>query len=114
MGWDSGFQEGNAVLLATASRRGEPNANIVLSLGFVDGQLLIADAHMDTTIRNLRENDRASVVGGYFRIKGKAKLSASGEDFDICVKRLANNKVKTAILVSIEEVFDLEQCKKIR
>ena len=114
MNWDENFSEGKQVVLATSSRKGEPNANIVLSMGFVDKQLLIADAHMDTTIRNLKENNKACVVGGYFKIRGTAKLFNSGEYFDICEKKLAGNKVKTAILISVDSVFDLENASKIK
>jgi len=114
MSWEDYFKVGNEILLATSSKSGEPNLNIVLSLGFVDNQLLIADSRMDTTIKNIRENDKVCFVGGYFKVRGRARLFTSGEYFDLCIKRIANFKVKTAILVEIKEVIDLENVKKIR
>ena len=114
MGWEDNFNVGNEILLATSSKGGEPNLNIVLSLGFVDNQLLVADSRMDTTIKNLKENDRVCYVGGYSKTRGRAKLFTSGEYFDLCVKRIANFKVKTAILVEMKEVIDLENVKKVR
>jgi predicted pyridoxine 5'-phosphate oxidase superfamily flavin-nucleotide-binding protein len=114
MNWEEHFKVGKELVVATSSKKAEPNANITLSLGFVDGHLLMADSRMDTTLRNLMENDRICVVGGYFRIRGTVRLFTSGEYFDICVKKIANYRVKTAILVKINEVFDLENVKKIR
>jgi predicted pyridoxine 5'-phosphate oxidase superfamily flavin-nucleotide-binding protein len=114
MVWEDHFKEGKEIILATSSKSGEPNVNITLSLGFVDNQLLMADSRMDTTIKNLRENGRVAVIGGYFKIKGTAKLFTSGEYYDICVKKIANFRVKTAILVKIDHVIDLENVKKIR
>jgi len=63
MSWEDYFKVGNEILLATSSKSGEPNLNIVLSLGFVDNQLLIADSRMDTTIKNIRENDKVCFAG---------------------------------------------------
>jgi hypothetical protein len=114
MTWEEHFKEGKEVILATSSKFGEPNANITLSLGFVDNQLLLADSRMDTTMRNLKENNKVAVIGGYFKIKGTAMLFTSGEYFDICVKKIANFRVKTAILIKIDHLVDLENVKKIR
>lgn len=114
MPWEEHFRVGKEIMLATSSKKGEPNINIVLSLGFVDNQLLIADSRMDTTIRNLKENNRVCFVGGYYKVKGTARLFTSGEYYDICVKRIANFSVKTAILIQAESVIDLENVKKIK
>ena len=109
MGWKEDFKEGKELVLATCSKSGNPNANIVVSLGFADDKLLIADCQMETTIRNLKENGRIVVVGGYYRASGTVEISASGKYFDICVEKSRGYKVNNAILVNIERVFDLDK-----
>jgi len=112
--WKDYFAEGKEIILATSSKEGKPNANIVISLGIVDGKyVLIADCQMDTTIKNLKENPYACLVGGYFRIKGGAEIFTSGKYFDVCVKKSEGYEVKHAILVQIEEVFDLDKVIKL-
>lgn len=113
MDWKDRFKEGKELTLATCSKTGIPNANIVLSLGFIDGRLLIADCQMDTTIKNLMQNRKACVVGGYYRMKGDAEIFSSGKYFDICVQKNKEYSVKNAILVKATEVFDLDKAKKL-
>jgi len=71
MDWKNNFKKGKEIILATSSIKGIPNANIVISLGFVDDKLLVANCQMSNTIKNLKENKNICIVGGYFRIKGK-------------------------------------------
>lgn len=115
--WQENFKEGKELVLATCSKDSKPNANIVMSNGIVDGKLLVADCQMTTTIKNLEQNPKICVIGGYFRIHGKADIVGSGKYFDNCVKIVALQdkalKVKNAILINVEEVFDLEKVKKI-
>ncbi|KKS13094.1 hypothetical protein A2617_01670 [Candidatus Daviesbacteria bacterium RIFOXYD1_FULL_41_10] len=117
MDWKEAFKKGTELTLATCSLDRKPNANIVLSLGFVDGKLLIADAKMETTIRNLQENNKICVVvkegGEYFKIKGNVEIFESGRYFDICNESDKKYSTKHAILITIEEVFDLDEVKKI-
>lgn len=113
MGWKNSFKEGKEIILATSSRSGNPNANIVISLGFVDDRLLVADCQMNTTIKNLKENKKICVIGGYYRLKGVVEIFSSGKYFDICVKKNKDYKVKNAILISIDEVFDLNKGKEV-
>ena len=113
MDWKENFKEGKEIVLATSSKEGEPNANIVISLGFIDDKLLVADCQMGGTIKNLQENNHICVVGGYFRIKGQVEIFSSGKYFDICVEKSKWYVVKNAILISINEVFDLGEVKKI-
>ena len=100
-------------MLATASKSGKPNANIVISLGFVDNKLLVADCQMETTIANPKQNDSISVVGGYFRIRGKAKIYNSGKYFDACKKANDGYEVKHAIAITADDVFDLDKQQKV-
>ncbi len=109
--WKDKFKEGKELILSTSSLNGKPNANIVISLGLIDQKILIANCQMRTTIKNLIENKEATLLGGYYRIKGKAKLYTSGKYFDICVKKSKGYKVKTAILITIKKVTDLDTQK---
>ena len=54
MNWKENFKEGKELILATSSKDNLPNANIVISLGFIGDKLLIADCQMKTTIQNLK------------------------------------------------------------
>jgi len=113
MNWKEFFKEGKELVLATCSKDGKPNANIVISLGFVDGKLLIADCQMETTIKNLRKTKKICVVAGYYRLKGSVEIYSSGKYFDLCVQKNKEYTVKNAILVNVEEVFDLDKVKRI-
>ncbi|MCK4550755.1 MAG: pyridoxamine 5'-phosphate oxidase family protein [Candidatus Aenigmarchaeota archaeon] len=113
MNWKDNFEEGKEIVLATCSKENIPNANVVISLGFVDNKLLVADCQMNNTIKNLKENQNICVIGVYFRIKGTVQIFSSGKYFDMCVEKNKDYKVKNAILVKIDEVFDLDKVKKI-
>lgn len=117
MGWRNAFREGRELVLATCSEDARPNANIVMSLGFVDDRLLIADSQMETTIKNMKSTKRICVVsrsdGEYYRIKGSVEVHSSGKYLDICNSKDKQYPTKNAILVSIEEVFDLDKVRKI-
>jgi len=113
MGWKDSFKEGKELVLATSSKEGKPNANIVISLGFLKGKLLVADCQMFTTIKNLKENKKIAVVGGYYKIRGSVEILSEGKCFDLCQKKTENYQVKHAILITIKEVIDLHKCKRI-
>ncbi len=113
MNWKDNFKESKELILATSSKDGKPNANIVISLGFVDNNLLIANCQMKTTIENLRENQNVCIIGGYIRLKGTAKTYSSGKYFDLCVRKNRKYEVNNAILISVKEVFDLDKVKRI-
>lgn len=113
MNWKESFEEGKELILATCSKDCKPNANIVISLGFLDGKLLIADCQMKTTIENLKQNNKICVIGGYYRIKGTVEIFTLGKYFEICASIVSKQdktlKMNNAIIVSIDEVFDLEK-----
>ncbi len=113
MNWKNNFKAGKELILATSSERCLPNANIVISLGLVDGKLLVADCQMKTTIDNLMANKNICVISGYVKIKGKAEIFSSGKYFDLCVKKSKGHEVKHAILINIRQVFDLDAIKVI-
>lgn len=114
MNWQDNFQAGKEIILATCSQNGQPNANVVMSLGFVDDKLLVADCQMKTTIANLKENLKVCVIGGYLRAKGTVEIFSDGQYFDLCVQNNKDYKVKHAILIDIQEVFDLDKGVKIK
>jgi hypothetical protein len=111
--WKNNFKAGKEIILATASKKGIPNANVVISLGIIDNQLLVADCQMNNTIKNLTKNPNICVLGGYFRIIGKAKIYDSGKYFNFCVLKNKDYVVKNAILIKIKNVYDLNKRKII-
>ena len=113
MKWQNNFASGRKLILATASKNGLPNANIVISLGMVGNRLLVADCQMKTTIKNLKANKNICVIGGYFRARGKVQIFSSGKYFDLGVKKSKGYKVRHAILINISQVFDLDNGKKV-
>lgn len=112
MNWKYAFKKGQELVLATSSPDTRPNANIVISLGFVDGKLLICDSQMHKTIENLKATKLICIVSKiknhYYRAKGKVEVSNKGKYFEICKQADKQFPVKNAILVSIYEVFDLD------
>ena|SRR3989338_4104051 len=117
MGWKKTFKKGQELILVTCSPEAKPHANIVISLGFVDNKLLIADSQMNNTLKNLRATKRACIVvknkKEYYRVKGSVEVFNSGKYFELCNKADKQFPVKNAVLVSIKEVFDLNKVKKI-
>jgi hypothetical protein len=111
--WTKSFKNGAEVVVSTCSLEGSPNSNIVNSLGIIDGQLLIANCQMKTTINNLRSNSRVCVVGGHVRIKGVATIQNSGKYFDFCKDNSGGYDVHDAILIKIDDVFDLDEVKPV-
>ncbi len=114
MTWKKDFNKGKEITLVTATTKGVPNANIVVSLGFVEGKLLVANCQMNTTIKNIKENKSVCVVGGYYRLKGIAKTYTSGKCFDLCVEKNKKYRVDSAILITIKEVFNLDKVKPVK
>lgn len=114
MKWKNNFKEGKKIILATASKKGFPNANVVISLGFIDDKLLVANCQMTNTIKNLMENKKICVVGGYYRIRGKVQIFSSGKYFNRCVEKNKGYSVKNAILIFVDEIFDLDKVKLVQ
>jgi len=104
--------------LATSSQTGDPHANIVISLGFIDDKLLIANSQMSATLENLKKTKKICIVPrnnkeGYYRLKGSVEIFDSGKYLNLCNDSDKQFPTKSAIVVSIEEVFDLDNLKKI-
>jgi general stress protein 26 len=118
MAWKDALKHGQNVVFVTSSKDARPHANVVMSLGFIDNKLLVADCQMTRTPKNIRRNPRVCVVTagkrGYYRIKGHAAMYTSGKYFDAAVKRTGPNyTVKHAITIGVKEVFDLGKIKRI-
>lgn len=103
------FQEGKEITVATASKDGIPNANIVISLWFLDDKLMVADCLMNITINNLKENPDICIIGAYIRIKWKAEIFCTGECFETCRTKSKGYLAKNVILITIKSVFDLDK-----
>ncbi len=111
--WRSYFKIGKEIILCTASKNGQPNGIIVVSLGFFGKNLLIADCQMKNTITNLKENKDACVIGGYFKIIEKAKIFNKGKYLDIATKKSKDYKVQHAILITPKKLIDLDKIKAL-
>ena len=111
--WKNNFKEGKKLILATSSKDGVPNSNIVISCGFSDDKLLVADCQMVTTIKNLKENPKICVIGGNLRLKGSVKIFSSGKYFEMCVRKVKGYAVKNALVVEAKEIFDLNKVKAV-
>lgn len=117
MGWKELLQQGKEVCLSTSSSKGEPNAIVVISLGMIDGKLLLGACQMVGTLSNIRENPLVCVVAcsgdEYYRIKGRATLHASGRYFDSAQARNDGPAVKEAIVIEVDDVFDLDKATPV-
>jgi hypothetical protein len=106
------FKEGSKVILATANNN-QPNANIVMSLWLIDNKLLVANCQMTTTITNLQANKNICVIGWYYRLRWTVELFDSGEYFQIAQEKSKGFIVKHAILITINEIWDLDKLEII-
>lgn len=108
------FKEWKELVLATSSKLWIPHANIAISLWFIDDKLLVADCQMVTTIKNLQENNSICIVADYYRICGDVEICTSWKYFDAAAKKSGDYTVKNAIIISINEVVDMDKGFKIK
>jgi hypothetical protein len=117
MTWKIALQKGHEIILASSSKKCNPRAIVVISLGFVDNELLIGACQMKITLENIRENNRVSIVtkykNEYYRIDGNATIYSSGKYFDIALERSKPPLPKHVVVVDIKEVYDLDKLKKV-
>lgn len=117
MSWQQTVKEREEVTVATSSPDGVPHAIIAVSLGLVDGKLLLGSALMKTTLENLKNNNNIVLItkanGEYYRLKGEATIATSGKYVDLAVSKSNPPLPTAAILVEIQDVFDLGNQKKI-
>jgi len=117
MAWRDALKERKEIVLITCNK-GKPHGNIVLSLGLENKKLLLGACQMYTTLENLRKNNFVCLITKYkkeyYRFKGRVKLYEKGPIFIKAQNRNKGPKIKTAILINIEEIFDLDKVKKIK
>jgi predicted pyridoxine 5'-phosphate oxidase superfamily flavin-nucleotide-binding protein len=121
----------NLVHLATSSKDGKPNVVPVGGIRAIsDSELLIVDVLFDKTKKNLLANPQVGIAvevlgkgmpRGY-QLKGHAKVFTNGEMFERAEKMVedmknrwrghADLKVKSAVLVKIEEIYSTVRQKK--
>jgi len=105
------------LVVSTVTKDNKPHSNIMVSLGLVDGKLLIGLCIQNITFENLLRDPTVCLVTsgdkGYFRIKGKVEMFESGKYFDLA-NSLSNPPMpKKALLVSLDEILDLDTGKVI-
>lgn len=101
---------------ATASKDGIPN---VVPIGFLlegkDGNIWVVDNYMEKTLKNVRENPKASFYiweQGFkesYQVKCSVKVEDSGEDYEFAVD-LAHKKretfpAKTLLKLTVDEIY---------
>ncbi len=104
--------------LATCSKNGEPNVVPVAFKDFSDdGKLEIGDVFLDTTLKNIAENDGKIAISAYdaktlegYQIKGNAEYVSSGkivDKFKVIVEKVFKGAAtaKGALLVTVEKVI---------
>lgn len=103
--------------LATASKSGDPNVAPVGSVFLMDPETIwIGNQFMDTTVKNVQENPRASLyvwtqgVKGCLKIKADVTVASSGEDYEkmkgMVSARKAELKCRSLLILKITEVYD--------
>jgi predicted pyridoxine 5'-phosphate oxidase superfamily flavin-nucleotide-binding protein len=104
------------VVLATSSLEGEPQAILVEVNQVKDDKIIITDNEMETTRKNLLENNKVALLAfeedySYcLKILGEAEYCIKGEYFDF-VKNLETNKrrsPKGAVVITVKEVIEFK------
>ncbi len=112
------FIESNAMGLATVGKNGKPHNIAVAYVKVVENKLIISNAHIKESIKNIAQNENVSLVVwnkewekacvGYELI-GKAKNYTSGKWFDFVCNMPDNEgyKISSAIVVKIVKIKKL-------
>lgn len=105
------------VYLATASKKGVPNAVPVGAFKLLDDEtMLISDQFFNKTLANLKENPYAAVTfwgeKGGFQVKGTTAIHTGDEVFKkdaAWVKELKSTLVaKSAVVLKIDGVYQIK------
>lgn len=113
------FIEKNAMGLATVGKDGKPHNIAVAYVKVVNGKLVISNAHINESLKNIENNPSVSLaiwnkewekacVG--YEIIGKAKNYTSGKWFDFVCNMPDNEgyKINSAIVVEVKKIKELE------
>ena len=113
------IKKGEIIIFGTASKNNIPNLIAVECCGLFEDKILIAYCQFNKTLLNLKENNQVSVLASnkkeYFQLKGTAGYFNSCEWFDKVKKinELTEYKPKGAVVVTINETYDLNKCVKL-
>jgi len=116
MNWKTAVKERNKLVLTTVSAAGNPRAIVVISLGTIEGRILIGACLMGRSLENIKKNKKISIVtlqDKYYRINGFATIFSSGNYLDIAVKKSSPPLPKAALLIQIKEIVDLDTGLKV-
>jgi len=108
MNWKKKFSQGKELIFSTASKDGKPNSIIVISMGFMNDKLMVNNCQMNSTIKNLQENNHVCVIGGYIRLRGFASIHRDDDIHSEGCRRETDYEVKDTILIDVTEVVDLD------
>ena len=109
------FIESNALGLATVSKSGKPHNIAIAYVKVIGDQIIISNAHIKESIKNLENNNNVSLVMWNpewekfcvgFELIGKAKNYTDGKWLKY-VKALPDNEgynIKSAIVVSVKKI----------
>lgn len=107
------------IYFTTSSRDNAPNVVAVESCGIHEDKILIADCHLSKSAKNLKENNKVAILvtdnNEYYQIKGTAEYLTSGKYFEEVTKICDGTKyvAKAAVLISCQEVYDLDKYIKV-
>ncbi|MDD5397148.1 MAG: pyridoxamine 5'-phosphate oxidase family protein [Candidatus Moranbacteria bacterium] len=113
------FIESNAIGLATVNKNGKPHNIAVAYVKVLENKLVISNAHIKESIKNIEQNQNVSLVVWNkewekacvgFELAGKAKNYTSGKWFEY-VSKLPDNDgyvIKSAVVVSVSKIKKLE------
>ena len=112
------FIEANALGLATVSKTGKPHNIAVACVKVVEDKIIISNAHIKESVKNLEYNGNVSLVIWNpewekscvgFELSGIAKNFTDGKWLEY-VKKLPDNEdydIKSAIVVSVKKIKKL-------
>jgi len=114
------FNKQQAIALSTCSREGVPNVVPMSAKKILDDDtILLSDQFFNKTLKNLRDNPKASIaiwdnMEGY-QIKGAVTIETSGQIFEETAKWIDDMgkqlglplKCKGAVILKIEEIFNI-------
>jgi hypothetical protein len=117
MNWKNAFEPRQEIILSTVKKNGDPHVIYVLSMGILENKLVIGICLMKITLENIENGCKVAVLGkssdGYFRIFGKAKIYSSGKYLEEAISHSRQPMPQKALVIDIEEVYDVGNVKKI-
>lgn len=112
------FIESNALGLATINKAGKPHNIAVAYTKVINNQIIISNAHIKESVKNLEHNNNVSLVIWNpewekscvgFELVGQAKNYTTGKWLDY-VKKMPENEgynIKSAIVINVKKIKKL-------